>query len=255
MVELDYRRYGLLRSKLVYFAEHLPSVDGYHFVSCRNCYKLLPYHYPYKHEQRYTILLDLVQDSEKLFSQIHRKRRQKIKVGQKIGYQFSFQRPTLELLKNFRQLYNKFIAPKGAGPLVNFGTLADLLPFMTLVTASFKDQILMMLFIISDGYTATAHIGARNEASPYQQEMYYLGSVVQWEILLYLKNRGIHVYDLGGIALSPNSPTAGIAQFKLSFGGEVAPIYSYEAAFSNLAKAFLAGAETGYSFIRRFFNR
>jgi lipid II:glycine glycyltransferase (peptidoglycan interpeptide bridge formation enzyme) len=255
MIELDYRRYGLLRSKLVYFAEHLPSVDGYHFVSCRHCYKQLPCHYPYEHVQRYTTLFDLAQDSEKLFSQIHRKRRLIIKKGLKIGFQFSFQRPTLEGLKEFRQLYNKFIAPKGAGPLINFGILLDLMPFMTVVTGKFGDQTLMMLLIISDGRTAAIHLGGRNEASSYPQEMYYLGSVMHWEVILYFKNCGLQVFDFGGIALGPDSPTAGITQHKLSFGGEVVPTHYYEAAVSNLARAFLAGAETGYSLIRRFFNR
>jgi hypothetical protein len=254
MIELDYRRYGLLRSKLVYFAEQLPSVEGYHFVSCRNCYKQLPDNFPYEHEQRYTILFDLAQDSDKLFRRIHRKRQSIIKKGLKIGFQLSFQKPTLEILKEFRQIFNKFIVPKGANPLINFGTLLDLMPFMTIARGKFADQTLMMLLIISDGHTAAIHLGARHEASAYPEEIYYLGSVMHWEIIVYCKNCGLQALDFGGI-FGPDAQTDGIRQHKLSFGGEVVPIHYYEAAVTNLAKACLAGVETGYSAIRRFFPR
>lgn len=54
----------------------------------------------------------------------------------------------------------------------------------------------------------------------------HFAHLLQWEIMKYLKQKGVHTYDLHGVPPSseidnPNHPLAGLAMFKLSFSSEV----------------------------------
>jgi len=243
MLEIDYRRYGVLRAKLTYFADYLPPTAGYHLVSCNNCYTELPNYHPYKQEQRQTVLIDLLKDTDKIFSNINRKRRNDIRRGLKIGFQFVSQEANLKFLKEFRHLYNKFVVPKGAAALLDLETLLALSPYLTAFAGKYADQTLIMMLIIHDGRMARVLLGARNEASPYTHEGYFIQSNLQWELISHFKARGYHAFDLGGINLDPNSPAYGITRNKLSFGGEVVPTYYYEAVVTPLARLMIRGGK------------
>ena len=61
---------------------------------------------------------------------------------------------------------------------------------------------------------------------------------LHWHDIRLFRDRGYDLYDFGGLDVTGRSEkTAGIAQFKRGFGGEVRPVYSSTSARSMLGAA------------------
>lgn len=251
MIETEFRRFGLLKAKLVYFADKLPVTSGYHFVYCNNCYRELSYAPPFQREQRHTLLFDLTQDRDNLFGKVNKKRRNIIRRGLKMDFQLIAQEPASEVLQEFQVLYNKFVPSKGAGKLFSLEHLVALEGYITVFSGKYREKTLIMKIVIHDGQTARDLFIVRNEEESDHQLSYYVGSALQWETLMYFKERGYNNFDAGGLDLDPGSPTYGVNQYKMSFGGEVVPTYYYEAAVSPMARAALWGR----NFVKRLQKR
>jgi hypothetical protein len=242
MIEVDYRHFGLLKAKQVYFGDSLPSCEGYDFIDCKNYYIDLPYQQPFTRIKCQATIIDLTQDSDTLFGKIHKSRRNKIRKGLKQGFIIKIQKPDLEIINELDRLYRKFSLQRGA-PKKRSNSLISLMPYATFIVGEFENIIYEIKMVIDDGQTVRGHVMARNEHHPRYQDCANLGCVSLWESVLHFQRLGYQTFDLGPVELSPEDPNslAGISEYKLSFGGAIVPTYWYQAKISSLARALDSG--------------
>jgi hypothetical protein len=241
LIVIDYNKFGLLRSKVVWFGEELPSPKGYHFVNCFYYPNDVPFHYPYTKLQESTVRIDLTKSLEDLFRQIHKRRRQKIRRGYKEEINIRHQIGSRNLLKEFCSLFNKFRVPQGNNPLNFNWLLINLCSNIILFWGEYHGRILFMELIVHDGCTAYRFYNVRDETVKCPAST-YVGGVLLWEIICHLKRCGCKILDLGGSNF-----------FKKSFGGEIATTYTYHVAISPIAKSFMKGKEIYFSLIKKIY--
>jgi len=251
LIEIDYKRWGILRSKLVFFGDDLPTTEGYHFVIVENCFSKLTYHPFFILREKNNIIIDLTKEIEVLFNQMTKMRRRVIKDGLKMDYQITHQEARLDLLREFKNLYNRFIPGKGATPIVSLNHFKALLPYMTIFQGKYEDRTLEIVLLVHDGQTVKDFYNVRDESLKGSKVLNCIGSVLHWEILMYFKTLGYRTFDLGGVV--PSRPA--IQDYKLSFGGKVIPTYSYEAALTPMAKIIGKIQQISERKIRRFCHR
>lgn len=251
MIELDYKRWGFLKSKLVYFAEHSPSTHGYHFVICRNGYSALA-DFPYsKKYEKPTLIINLNQGLDNIFSQIHKKRRNIIRQGIAIGFDLIISEPTNANLKEFQSLYNQTIVQKGATPILHLNYFRSIALFLTILKISYKGSALDILILLHDGQTVQSHYLAHSLNTSNDKVRYLAGSYIYWEAIKHFQQLGYKKFDFGGLEPHHMSPPQGYTAFKLSFGGQIVPVYNYEAALTPAARVFSKVAQQMERTIRK----
>jgi len=228
MIDIDYKQLGLFRSKMVWFAEQLPSINGYHSIKCLCCYRKISYHFPFSQYKHHTTLIDLSLDTNRLFEQIRPKRRQKIKRAYKEEIKFKQQNLNYNLLKEFVNLYRKFQVPIG-NYLTSPWSIKALQDNIKVFKGIQNDQTLIMDLVIHDGCTAYRWMRARNKAIKSEAST-YIGGALIWEIIQYFKRNSYQTLDLGGHNY-----------FKCTFGGDIVPVYNYSAILSPILKLIIKG--------------
>lgn len=259
MIEFDYKKWGFLRAKQLYFADHLPSPKGYDLVSCNYSYHDLPCRYPYerKYVKSRTTIINLLQNSDDLLSKVHNRRRSVIRRSLKMGFQFEYQMPSLTNLNEFRYLYNKFIGPKVGSKMYSIMSLLPYSPYLSVFCGKYENKTLCMMLVLHDGRRAILHMTARDESFD-ESPKRYINSFLLWEVLAHFKKLGYHTFDLGGIFFdateSSSGDTSGVSRFKMSFGGEVIPIYHYEAVVTFIARTSFTFIDLAKRLLRIFLN-
>ena len=237
MIDVTYKRYGILKSRLLYFPEQLPRTEGYHFIICRNCFSELPCQPGFRMETQPTTIIDLTQDLEQIFSKVHKTRRNEIRQGQKMNYQITPLAPSIDILKDFRHIYNRTIVRKGAKPIICLNAFKRLLPHMTIFKALYNDKTLDMLTFIHDKYNVRAHYLAHNENAVVDKKVRNLvGISLYWEAIQYFKGLGYNIFDFGGLIPAHMSEPQGYTKFKLYFGGDIVPTFVYKATITPAAR-------------------
>ncbi|OGR05207.1 MAG: hypothetical protein A3K23_01070 [Desulfobacca sp. RBG_16_58_9] len=155
----------------------------------------------------------------------------------------------MDSLIEFKKLYNKFISRKGATPIVSLNYFKELLPYMTAFRGEYAGRTLEINFVIHDGQIAKGFYKVRDESVKDSKLLNSIGSVIIWEILMHFQRQGYQTFDLGGLQINP-----AIQYFKLSFGGDVIPTYSYEAALTPLARAMIKIKKIIEQKIRRLYH-
>jgi hypothetical protein len=252
MIELDYKKNGFLKSKMIWFGNKLPPTKGYHFISCYNFLDDLPFYYPYIKLQERSIIIDLTKDLDKLYGQIYKRRRWNIRRGYKEDIRIDVNIGSKLIFEEFRYLYNKYRVPKGYNPVLLNWLLLPLKNNILVFQGSHQGRILIMETVVHDGNVAKRLDSIRDESIKCFASN-YVGGVMMWEMINYLKEYGCQIFDLGGVS-----------DYRLSFGGERVTTYTYKAGVSYLAKILLKGVPIysflsikGYyfhNFINRFFN-
>lgn len=240
MFEIDYRRWGIFKSKQAFFCDHVPPTKGYHFVICTYCHNELNLQHFDKRKEQATVVIDLTQDSDNLFAQVHKNKRKMIRRGLKMAYEIIPLPPSIPLLIKFKQLFNKSIVKKGATPILSLDYLKGLMPYMTIFKAIHSNQTLAMLLVIHDEKTVRTHRLAYNEDVAVGKKIIdHMGDILYWQVLMYFKKLGYKTMDFGGIELHKVSSLQGYTRFKMSFGGEVITTFSYEIAVTPEARLFM----------------
>jgi hypothetical protein len=243
MINIDYIKFGLLRSRMVWFGEELPTSKGYHFVSCYSYLADIPDHFPFTQFQEETVRIDLTKDMDGLFKQIHKRRRQKIRRGYKEDIEIKYQTGGKEIFKEFYSLHSKYRIHRGNDPVSLNNLLLPLSKYITVFTGHSHGQTLISEIIIHDGNIAYRFANARNERLIGPAST-YIGGVLLWEVIMYFKRCGYQIIDLGGSNL-----------FKRSFGGEIVTNYNYSLAISGIAKALIKVKPVYYSLLKQIYRR
>jgi hypothetical protein len=245
MIDMVYRRFGFIPTRVIFFPEALPAIDGCHFVQLMS-YNILPFNtLPFYNESNYwssrTVHIDLTQDLDNIFGKIRKKRRYIIRRGLSMGYNMYSKPPTPSLLKQFRSIYNRTIAKRTEGQfIINLDFYKAIINNMTTFIGEYDGHLLEIMFVIHDSEKAWCYKIVRPETDLSPEIKYYLGSTLQWEVLNQLKNKGCKLFDFGGVVLNPSHDFHDFSMYKMSFGGELADMHRYYGATSRMGS--LAGS-------------
>lgn len=205
--------------------------------------------YPTDHAPPYrTVIVDLQQSEEALFSNLHGKWRNPLRNAFKADIDLEIVSMT-DGVGRFQNLYEKVRETKGFRP--------DIGPdfFRDLSGSDFKQDILFARKFGEDlgamtighcGETATYLFGATVESG----RKLNVGHLMMWNSILNCRQLGLKSFDLGGIDEIQNSS---VARFKLRTGGKgVTAIGPFEFAPPGVLSKMILGAETVHKKLKGF---
>ena len=166
-------------------------------------------------QPRRTLLIDLTQDAETLLSAMRKKTRQYIHKAEREGVATE---TTTDLARFHRLL--RVVAERdrfGIHDLAYFAALADAFSdAMHVLMARIDGEDVGALLVIRLGNRAWELFGGWSGAHAEQRPFYLL----KWRSLMLMQQLGVRRYDMWGLA--EGKELAGVENFKLGFGGEVA---------------------------------
>ena len=196
--------------------------------------------------KRHTLVIDLADDEDRLLEQMSKSTRYKIRRAmQKDPLRVAAAvQPSTSAVDEFSDFYDRFASAHSVSPafrprlhaLAHGGNLV-------LTTATDEDGAVL----VQHAYVAacarsymlySASVLAQSADSDARNLMGRANRYLHWHDIRLFKDRGFDLYDFGGLDVTGRSEkTAGIAQFKQGFGGEVRPVYSSTSARSLLGAA------------------
>ena len=177
-----------------------------------------------------TYVVDLQQDVETLWKKIHSKHRNVIRRAEKnnisISFSMSHAEKVYELIKETQERSkHSFLAYE------DYCNLIEALPNNIMVVTAFDgDEMQGCAIIVLDQRGAYYLYGGSVENPS-------LGAInhMHWELMKYLKDKGVKEYDFVGARLSDDisDKLQGIQRFKRRFGGELRRGYLWKAINKN----------------------
>jgi lipid II:glycine glycyltransferase (peptidoglycan interpeptide bridge formation enzyme) len=229
--------------KEVHFSKNPFDIEGCDFLIfpyCKNkveakgfvCYKKL------------TSIIDLTQDLDTIWKKFHRDTFKGIKRAEREGVKISINNG----YEQFFDIYQNFIRKKEINSIfggigVETASLDTMKKKGTLFVAEYHGEILGGMLFLEDDSNIETLVSASKRLEGEKEDKAIIGCanrLIRWEAIKYAKEKGIKEFDLGG--LFPEDKTEkdpikkGINSFKLSFGGDVVPGYTYEKGYSKILK-------------------
>jgi hypothetical protein len=163
-----------------------------------------------------TSVIDLAPDSDTILAAMSSDYRRKIRKAESGGVDVSATtQPTDELRKEFVNCFNEFAEDRRIQ-----GVKDSILEQMYL-----RGSAVLLVATLSDGSKNFLHLYLANHIGFFMHGVSTsklndgAGPYLHWKGLLWLKEHGMHWYDLGGL---PNlDPQNGLVRFKRGFGGQV----------------------------------
>jgi len=233
----------MFNTKEVHFSKNPFDIEGCDFVIfpyCKNkvkakgfvCYKKL------------TSIIDLTQNLDTIWQKMNRNSTRIIKQAEKEDIKL---RINCEHDKFF-QIYKNFLRKKGINSFFEvFGV--GILPLNvmkkngTLFAAEYHGEILAGHLFLEDDSNIEDWVTGSKRLENEKERSKLVGCanrLILWEAIKYAKEKGIKEFDFGGLfpenKAEKDPIKKGINSFKLSFGGEVMPGYSYEKGYSKSLK-------------------
>jgi hypothetical protein len=193
-------------------------------------------------QQVNTLLIDLTQDLEVIWRNIHDSTKRYIKRAEKDNVKIRVS----ENYDQFYQIYRSFIQKKGMTSLFQvFGVATTPLEMMrkygTLFIAEYDGEILSGEICLEDRSTIELLVTASKRLDVDKEKTKLISCanrLLHWEIIKYAKDKHIDNYDFGGLwpaeEAEKDEMKKGINSFKLSFGGEIVTRYHYHKNYSKL---------------------
>jgi len=183
-----------------------------------------------KKEKKYTLINDLTQERDKIFSSFKPNVRNQIrKFDKSEEFSYSSNHESKEL---FLEFYSRFAEAKGLSKVEEnsidkygknlfyiSGYLDGVLTNMQVYIEDKNSGTVRLLHSISTLYEK----GDKHK----QAKIGWINCYLHWHSILYFKEEGFKTFDWGGYTNDINSPLAGIDKFKASFGGEKVVLYNY----------------------------
>ena len=183
-----------------------------------------------------TSIIDLTKSEDELWQGIRKKySRKPIEDGYKAGVVVKQD----EEFGEFERIYKSFRKQKNI--------IADDLSIFSqgmLFSAYYKNKMIAGHIFVGDGKYMRSLVAASNrfdfEKGKDRRMVGAANRILFWEAIKHAKERGYESFDLGGIT-SPNESGEydSLAEFKMSFGGELRPCFYYFKLYSRLIKWFM----------------
>jgi lipid II:glycine glycyltransferase (peptidoglycan interpeptide bridge formation enzyme) len=190
----------------------------------------------------HTIEVDLTRPEDEIYASFRQRARREIRAGRKMGYVVQAQpiddKNSGEMAKLFREMVRRSGLRKFArspGYTKNFWREFAKTGngfFFFVGQYNTPHRPIGGAFVCLSGGRALYKDGGSSRVSK------HFSHLLQWQIMRWLKNRGVEKYDLGGVppsdqADNPNHPYAGLLRFKSSFG---APIVDYVGTYDQVLR-------------------
>jgi len=238
MLVLD-KKITIFNIKEVYFSEYpfdIKGCDSLRFYFCKDEVSLNGFSF----QRKPTLIIDLTQDLEKIWLNMDRKStRNSIKKAQEKEIEVKIN----DDYNQFHAILKSFMRQKRFGSFLLMGeiNLATMKKYGTCFTARYRGEVLGGHLYFEDEenillrYSASKRLGLdKNKAKLISDA----NRLLHWEAIQYAKNKGITVYDWGGLwskeEAEQDPQKRGVNSFKLSFGGEVVTRYEYYKIYSRI---------------------
>lgn len=235
----------ILRFKVkeIHFSSNPFDVEGCDFLIfpfCKNQVNIngfVRYH-------RLTSIIDLTQDLDMIFNNFHRDTYKGIKRAEREGVKVSINTG----YEQFFELYQDFVQKKGIGSIfggigVETASLETMKDKGTLFIAEHNGEMLGGMLFLEDEDNLETLVSASKRLEKDTEKKALIGCanrLIRWEAMKYAKGKGIKEFDLGGIfpedKVAADPEKKGINSFKLSFGGDVVPGFTYEKGYSKMLR-------------------
>jgi lipid II:glycine glycyltransferase (peptidoglycan interpeptide bridge formation enzyme) len=188
-----------------------------------------------------TVVLNLFLDEDKLLEKMDPKScRYEIRKIQKLvddGHAIDIRHNTD--FGRFLNVANGYIREKKYTKLLSFRNLKLYLKKDAgeLFTFYYDNQLIGGNFYVKSYPERVRLLYSFNDRFQNDELMKMTGALMRffhWKLIKLYKEKGYKLYDFGGVVLDKDSPTYGIAKFKLSFGGEVLDEKNYILVRENL---------------------
>jgi len=191
-----------------------------------------------------TSIIDLTKNLDTIWQKMNRNSTRIIKEAERedikirINYEYEY----------FFQIYKNFLQKKGLKSFFEvFGVgivpLNTIKKNGTLFVAEYHGEILAGHFFLEDDSNIEDWVTGSKRLENEKERSRLVGCanrLILWEAIKYAKEKGIKEFDFGGLFPKDKAEKdpikKGINSFKLSFGGEVVPGYSYEKGYSKSLK-------------------
>jgi hypothetical protein len=191
--------------------------------------------------KRHTLVIDLADDDERLFEQMSKDTRSKIRRAmQKDPLQVAAAAaPSPGDVDEFADFYDGFAAAQSVSrvfrprlhALAQRGNLV-----LTSVCREGQEVLVRHAYVAARGRGFMLYSGSTLAEAGDSGARNLIGRAnryLHWHDIRLFRERDFRLYDFGGLDVDERSPkTAGIARFKRGFGGEVRPVYSSTRAHS-----------------------
>ena len=183
-----------------------------------------------KKEKKYTLINDLTEEKDKIFSRFKPNVRNQIRKFDKTE-EFTCS-SNYENKALFLEFYSHFAEAKGL-PKVEESSIDKYGKNLFYTCGYLGDVLTNMQVYIIDKESKTARL-LHSISTLYEKEnkqqhakIGWLNCYLHWHTMLHFKTEGFKRFDWGGYTNDPNSPLAGIDKFKAAFGGEKVVHYNY----------------------------
>ncbi|VVB59244.1 FemAB family protein [uncultured archaeon] len=194
-------------------------------------------------QRKLTSIIDLTQNLEKIWLDIDgNSSRKRIKIAKEKGIEVKIN----EDYNQFHTILKSFMRQKRFGSFLLMGEL-DLLTmkkYGTCLTARYKDEVLGGQLYLEDEENILFRYGASKRLELDKKDINKsklisdANRLLHWEAIQYAKNKGIKIYNWGGLwpkeDVEKDPQKMGVNLFKLSFGGEVVTRFEYHKIYSKI---------------------
>lgn len=201
-------------------------------------------------DEEYTLLLDLQQEPNKIWENIKRENRYKIRKAMEkdeLVYEY-LNKINLEILKNFSDFHYQFTLQQGLKKLSNL-EIERLTSYantgvlhLSRVTSKDGKTLVWRAYYYNKNRVINLHSASlKNYLEPsYNQMIGRANRYHCWQDILKFKNLGALQYDFGGLYVNTaNQHLLNINQFKEEFAGEVVRNFNWRQGVTLKGKLFL----------------
>jgi lipid II:glycine glycyltransferase (peptidoglycan interpeptide bridge formation enzyme) len=193
-------------------------------------------------QEYHTCVSSLNETKEELSKKINKNVRYEIRRSEKDGIEIKFYtKDELEnnkgLLDTFADIYEKMYRSKGMESRFNIDAVRKYIEKDNIIFSAvlYNGEIIIFhSYIYNDRESRFLHSASCFRESADQAMIGRANKRLQWEDMLYFKNKGLSRYDWGGISDFENPN--GIDEFKLKFGGDKLTYYNIFAGNTLIGK-------------------
>ena len=239
MIETVRKKAGVVFRRK-WFSRKWKVQDAFGFTSLRQYLgKTAPSAIFFSCATRFTLLIDLQQNTDDILGAMHKNMRYQIRRAEKDGFVWR----KVDDLKSFQSFYNAFASEKGL-PRYRDNALASERDFLEVFEIILNETIVVTHAYLVDPEEKRARFiyGASVRLNE-EFDRNLIGRANRmghWNEIQYFKESGLETFDFGGFAKDTEDPEKqGINNFKSAFGGTIVQENTYNSRLYELFRMFV----------------
>jgi len=226
----------IFNTKNIYFCDYPFDIGGCaaaKFIYCKHKVDAKGF----SRENKLTAVIHLTQDLDIIWRNINKSTRYQVKRAEREGFKIHLN----EYYDEFYQINRGFHQGKGFGLIFDMDTpgVQTMKKYATLFTAEYGGEILGGNLYLEDENHIRLWQSAFNRLKADKNKASLMGRanrLIHWNTITYAREKGIKEFDFGGIwpegQAAQDQLKYNVNSFKLSFGTEVLPCYTYQKVYS-----------------------